>query len=50
MNSFGAFALSENYLYTVEAFRDYLRELDIVVKRRPSAADLADADLPRPMM
>jgi len=26
-------------------FRAYLHELDIVVKRRPSASDLADADL-----
>ena len=26
-------------------FREYLKELDIVVKRRPSAADLVEADL-----
>ena len=28
-----------------QPFRNYLHELDIVVKRRPSAADLVDADL-----
>ncbi|HYM15920.1 MAG TPA: metallopeptidase family protein [Dehalococcoidia bacterium] len=27
-------------------FRDHLREVDIVVKRRPTRADLADAGLP----
>lgn len=27
-------------------FRDHLRQVDIVVKRRPTRADLADAGLP----
>jgi len=30
-----------------QPFRDHLREIDIVVKRRPTRADLEQAELPR---